>query len=242
MSSPSERSPDRRRHARIEPKGTVTIHALGNAHRGRLANIGRGGMYVATEIGLPHRLLGRTVELELRFDGALAAWQHLSGRISRIGADGVALVFEQPAAPLLLDMIDMLTTASHAHARRISVVLIDSDDARRSALAGGFLAAGCDVVTVGTPLEAIVRLGESHFEPDVIAVTSTQPAGAANEMRAFVRHHHRGAMLISIGPDVLKPLSDVHWLSEATGAADLPSRIRELLFAPRYRADEHRTG
>ena len=40
------REPDRRQHARIEPKGTVTVHALGNAHRARLVNIGVGGMFI----------------------------------------------------------------------------------------------------------------------------------------------------------------------------------------------------
>jgi hypothetical protein len=44
MNQPAAREPERRRHARIAPKGTVTIHALGNAHYARLANIGVGGM------------------------------------------------------------------------------------------------------------------------------------------------------------------------------------------------------
>jgi PilZ domain len=229
------REPDRRRHARIEPKGTVTIHALGNVHRGRLANIGTGGMYVATEVSLPDRLLGRVVDLELRFDGALAAWQRLSGRISRIAADGVAVVFAEPTTPALLRVIDALTTASHASARRISVMLIDIDSARRATIAAGFRAAACEVLEVGTQLEAIVRLGESHFEPDIIAVANTEPTRAADEMRAFVEHYHPSSMLVTIGPELLDRAGLTNWLSEATAASDLPARIRELLFAPRGR-------
>src|SRR5689334_17825224 len=80
MNELAGREPDRRRYTRIAPKGTVTIHAIGNAHYARLANIGVGGMYVATDVSLPDRLLGRVVGLELRFDGALAAWQRLTGR------------------------------------------------------------------------------------------------------------------------------------------------------------------
>ena len=235
MNQASGREPDRRRHVRIEPKGTVTIHALGNAHRGRLANIGVGGMYVATDVSLPDRLLGRVVDLELRFDGALAAWQRLTGRITRVATGGAAIVFAAPTEPALLRVIDVLTTTSHASARVISVVLIDADPARRAAIAAGFRAAGCQVLEVATQLEAIVRLGEAHFEPDIIAVANTQPATAADEMRAFVEQYHPSSMLVTIGPELLDPAGLANWLSAATATADLPTRIRELLFTPRGR-------
>jgi AmiR/NasT family two-component response regulator len=117
----------------------------------------------------------------------------------------------------------------------ISVVLIDADPARRAAIAAGFRAAGCQLIEVATQLEAIVRLGESHFEPDIIAVASTQPVTAADEMCAFVEHYHPSSMLVSIGPELLDPAGLDHWLSEATATEDLPGRIRELLFAPRGR-------
>lgn len=235
MSQSSGREPDRRQHARIEPKGTVTIHTLGNAHRARLVNIGVGGMYVATDVSLPDRLLGRIVDLELRFDGALAAWQRLTGRVSRIAAGGAAITFAAPTAPALLLLIDGLTTASHASARVISVVLIDADPPRRASIAAGFRAAGCQVLEVATQLEAVVRLGESHFEPDIVAVANTQPTTAADEMRAFVEHYHPTSMLVTIGPELLDPAGLANWLSAATTTADLPGRIRELLFAPRDR-------
>lgn len=233
MNQAARRESDRRRHVRMAPKGTVTIHALGNAHRGRLVNISVGGMYVATDVSLPHRLLGRVVDLELRFDGALAAWQRLTGRISRMAADGAAIVFDAPTAPALLLVIDKLTTASHASARVISVVLIDGDPARRGVIAAGFRAAGCDVLEVATQLEAIVRLGECHFEPDIIAVGNTHPANAAEEMRSFIEQHHASSMLVTVGPELLDPAGLANWLSAATAPADLPGRIRELLFAPR---------
>jgi CheY-like chemotaxis protein len=235
MNQSTRGEPDRRRHTRISPKGTVTIHVLGNAHYARLANIGVGGMYVATDVSLPDRLLGRVVGLELRFDGALAAWQRLTGRINRIDAGGAALAFAVPTAPALLHLIDGLTTASHASARVISVVLIDADAARRTAIAAGFRAAGCQIVEVASQLEAIVRLGESRFEPDVIAVASTQPVAAADEMREFVEHYHPSSMLVAIGPELLDPAGFDNWLSDTTATADLPARIRELLFAPRGR-------
>jgi hypothetical protein len=228
--------PDRRRHVRIEPKGTVTIHSLGNAHRGRVVNIGVGGVYIASDIRLPDRLLGRVVDLELRFDGALAAWQRLTGQISRISASGAAIVFTPPTAPALLLVLDSLTTASHASARVMSVVLIDAQAKRRAAIATGFRSAGCEVLEVATHLEAIVRLGESHFEPDIIAIANTQPVSAADEMRAFVEHYHPSSMLVTIGPELLDPAGLANWLSEATATSDLPARVRELLFASHGRS------
>jgi hypothetical protein len=141
-----------RSHRFREParRARSTIHALGHAHRGRLANIGLGGMYVATEVTFPDHLLGRIVDLELRFDGALAAWQRTTGRVKRISGTGVAIVFDAPTTPALLRMIDGLTTASHASARVVSVVLIDGDAARRALIAAGFRATGCEVMAVGT--------------------------------------------------------------------------------------------
>ena len=230
MTQHSGREPDRRQHVRIAPKGTITLHALGDVYRGRLVNIGAGGMYQATEITIPDRLLGHVVEAELRFDGPLAAWQRLVGRVDRIDADGLAIVFDPLTTPVLLRMIDDLTTASHASARRISVVLIDADAARRALIAAGFRATGCQVIEVATPLEAIVRLGESHFEPDVIAVANPQ-SGTASEMRAFIEREHPSSMLVTIGPELLDPAGLANWLSSASATADLPGRIRSLLFA-----------
>lgn len=233
MNQRPETAPDRRRHVRIEPKGTVAVYANEDTVRGRLANIGGGGMYVATNGSFPEHLLLRIVDLELRFDGAPAAWQRARGRVVRITSTGAAIVFEQPTAPLLLAMIDGLSTASYASARVISVVLIDADAPRRAAIAGGFRTAGCEVLEVSTQLEAIVRLGESHFEPDIIAVANTQPISAAEQMRSFVKRYHPSSMLVAIGPELLDPTALVDWLSEATATAGLPARIRELLFAPR---------
>jgi PilZ domain len=221
--------PDRRQHSRIEPKGTVTIHALGSAHRGRLVNLGAGGVYATTDVELVADVLGRVIEVELRFDGALAVWQRIAGRVSRIERAGVAIVFDSPTSPLLLRMIDELTTASHASARVISVVLIDVNAARRATIAAGFRKVGCEVLEVATSLEAIVRLGESHFEPDVIAVANSERG--EHEMRAFIERDHASSMLVTIGPELLDPAGLANWLSSSPSAASLPGRIRELLFA-----------
>jgi PilZ domain len=230
MTRTPTRDPDRRHHARIEPKGTVVIHVAEAAYRGRLVNIGAGGIYATVALGA-HVVVESVVDVELRFDGALAIWQRVAGRISRIDSAGAAIAFDTPTTPLLLRMIDELTTASHASARVISVVLIDANAARRGVIATGFGKVGCDVMQVATPLEAIVRLGESHFEPDVIAVANSESTAAADEMRAFVERDHASSMLVTIGPELLDPAGLANWLSSSTSTANLPGRIRELLFA-----------
>ena len=129
-------------------------------------------------------------------------------------------------------MIDEMSTASRADARIITVVLIDADPQRSSAMAAGFRATGCSVIEATTPLEAIVRLGESSFEPDIIAVADSQ-TDDADEMRAFVDREHPDARLITIGDEIFQPDGFANWLSSANPDADLAARVREALVAPR---------
>ena len=207
MTQRSGREPDRRQHARIEPKGTVTLYALGNWHRGRLVNIGAGGLHVATKIGVPDQIIGRVVDLELRFDGPLAVWQRLAGR------------------------------ASHAAARVISPVLIDADAARRATIAGAFRATGCEVVEAATSLEAIARLGESHFEPTSSRSLIRKRGRRRTKCAPLSSASTRTRCSSTIGHELLGPAGLANWLSSAT-SADLPARIRGLLFAPRSAGDD----
>jgi hypothetical protein len=224
--------PERRRHARISPKGTSVVHATSYALRGRIVNLGEGGMFVATRVSAPELLLGSAVDIELRLDTGFAQWLRGTGRIVRVTADGVAIAFDALPAQLR-KMIEDLTTASRARVRILAVVLIDADPPRRSAMAEGFRAAGCDVIEAATPLEAIVRLGESSFEPDVIAVADSQPSTAAEDMRTFVHHNHPNAKLVTIGDAALEPDGIAHWLSSADPDTNLPDRVREVLVRPR---------
>jgi hypothetical protein len=222
---------ERRRHPRIVAKGTVTILSAGHAQRGRIANVGNGGMFVRTIVSAPDRLLRRAVELEIRLDGGHAEWLPGTGEIVRIGAQGLAIAFDAPPTGLLR-MIDQLGTAARASARVLSVVLIDADDSRRSAMAAGFRATGCGVIEAATPLEAVVRLGETMFEPDVIAVADSQTSAAA-EMRAFIEREHPGAKLVTIGDELFAPDGIANWLSSTASYRDLPGRIRDVLVRPR---------
>ena len=191
-------------------------------------------MYILTNIRPLDRLLQSTVPVQIRLDTARAEWCRTQGRVVRIRDEGLAMEFEEPPAALLA-MIDGLETASNARNRVISIVLIDDDLPRRNRMADGFHAAGCTVIEAATPLEAITRLGESSFEPDVIAVADSQAAAQSDDMRAFVEREHPTVKMIRIGNEVLRPEGLTNWLSSAGIEADLADRVRHALVAPRSR-------
>jgi hypothetical protein len=229
MREPPRAQLERRTHARIVAKGAVSLLTANHAQRGRIANLGAGGMFVLTSATAPERLLRRAVEFQIRLDGGQAEWLHGSGEIVRIHAGGLAVAFATLPAGLV-HMIDHLTTAAHASARVMSVVLIDVEEHRRSAMAAGFRATGCSVIEAATPLEAVVRLGEAMFEPDVIAVADSQTAA---EMRVFVEREHPRTKLVTIGDELFAPDGIAHWLSATTSYVDLSTRIREVLVGSR---------
>lgn len=219
---------ERRGHARIVAKGTVVLHVAGVAHNGRIVNIAEGGMSIVTAVTPPQRWLGRTIDVQLRLDGASAEWLRGSGRVVRIRADGLALAFAT-APPFLGRVLDELSDASHARRRVLTVVLVDTDPARREAMCVGFRGAGCVVIDAASPLEAIVRLGESSFEPDVIAIADSQPSASADNLREFARQYHPHAKLVTIVNERVTSDGVPSWVSASDPEADLSQRIRAVL-------------
>jgi CheY-like chemotaxis protein len=212
----------------------VIIQAGDHAQRGRLANLGGGGLLATTEVTASERMLARKVDLELRLDSQASEWLRLTGRILRIGANSVAVGFD--SVPDSFErLFDQISTASHGHRRILSVVLIDATPERRLPIAEAFRAAGCAVVDVATPLEAIVRLGESHFEPDLIAIGNSLPSGSSDELHRFVEREHPRAKLVTIGDELIEPEGLAHWLSSANPGDDLAARLREVLINPARR-------
>jgi len=230
----SDHARERRRHQRIGAKGTLTIRSPDHEQHGRIANISAGGVYVFTNVSPPRRLLARAVEVVLRLDAGHAEWLEATAKIVRVEPGGMAIAFES-ASVQLLRVIDDVVTASRARSRVVAVVLIDEQTQRRSAMAAGFRATGCAVVEAATPLEAIVRLGESSFEPDIVAVADSRTPEEAEQMRTFVEREHPRAKLVAIGDEIFQPDGFVHWLSATDSADDLAARVRDVLVAPRRR-------
>lgn len=225
-------SQERRQTVRSSPKGTVSIRTSDYDVRGRIADVSRGGLCAITLVTPPERVLGCSAELELRFDTQQSAWIQVSGHILRLGATRLAIGFDR--VPDGFDrLIDDTLTASHSRNRVLAAILVDSNLERRQRIAEAFRAAGCAVVDVSTPLEAIVRLGEFHFEPDIIAIADSFPATIADELRKFVDLEHPHAKLVTINDDVTGPEGIVHWLSAANPGDDLARRVHDLLLKPR---------
>jgi len=221
---------ERRRNRRIAPKGSVLVRAGTYLLRGRIANLSLGGLSATTVVTAPVRLLGSSVEIELRFDGSARAWCELGGRLLRSGATSLAIAFDR-VPPRFAQTIEEMHDALHGRRRVLSIVLVDTHDERRAMLAEGFRRACCDVIDTATPLEAIVRLGESHFEPDVIAIADSSPATISDELRRFVDREHPHARVLTIGHESVGPEGSAQWLSSADPASDLVTRIRQLLVA-----------
>src|SRR3569623_1756050 len=137
-------------------------------------------------------------------------------------------------------MTDVADRRKHARiALKGTAILLAGEYAVRSRLAnlstGGFLAR--TLVTpplrqLGRSVDIELRLGESSFEPDVIAVADSIPAVTANEMREFVGRNHPRVKLVSI-TDVIDPDINIFQLPPEDLRGNLADAIRRVLGRPR---------
>jgi CheY-like chemotaxis protein len=203
---------ERRGSARFSPKGTVLFRGEAGLEHGRLSNLSRGGMLVAT----PHP----------------DEWLPMSGRIRRIGVATLAIELVT-ASPSFVQLVDDSSTASERDVQILSVLLVDATTSRRVAVADAFRAVGCSVLEASTPLEAIVRLGEAQFEPDLIVIADSAPSATSDDLRRFVEREHPDAKLVTVGDELVDPAGLLPWLSSANLEGDMVARVQELLSRPR---------
>jgi len=222
---------ERRRSPRMKIKGTVVVLVAEHVVSGRVENLSLGGILVSTSGTGLEQLLGRTAAIELRLDGNDAEWLRCTGRVKRVGAGSLAVELDSvPRA--FSQLIDDSSTAWHRNRRVLSVILVDATASRRAAIAEAFKTVGCWVIEVSTPLEMVVRLGESQFEPDLIVVADSVPEASSAELRQFIAREHPRAKLVTIGDELIEPDGIAHWLSSADPRGDLVARVRALLMRP----------
>jgi len=197
--------------------------------RCRIVNLSHGGILVIAPMRAGEVLVpGRSLEIELRFDGKDSRWLRLAGRIRRVQETTIAMEFEKVSLEFI-QLVDDSLGASYGRRRILSVVSVDATAGRRTPIAEAFRSAGCIVVEVSTPLEAIVRLGELEFEPDLIVIADSVPGSISGELRQFIEREHPRAKLVTVGDDLINPNEQNHWLSSADPGRDLLTRVRRLL-------------
>lgn len=228
ISSPPPR-PERRRGVRSAPKGSVVVTAGDVVQRGRIENLSRSGLLLSTDRPAREALLGRAVELELRLDGRSAAWLGIAGTVRRVDAGTLAIELAAPPAAYV-QLAEAAAAAADLADQVDTVVVVDARADRRGAIRDAFAAIGCAVVEASSPLEAIVRLGESRFEPDLVVVADSIPSSTSDELRRFVEREHPGATLVTVGDEQLEPAGGPsYWVSSADSGRDLIARIRSLV-------------
>jgi hypothetical protein len=220
MTSTQQPPDERRPSVRISPKGSVVLCAGEHVERGRIASISGGGLLAITSGHAPGLSPGTPVAVELRLDAASSEWLRFAGHVLRIDGRSIGIALETGSKAFTRLVEDGLS-ASGADDGVRTVVLVDATPERRGPVADAFRACGCNVLEVATPLEAIVRLGELRFEPELIAIADSLPSAISDDLRIFVEREHPQAKLVTIGDDILSPRGSARWLSSADPHGDL---------------------
>jgi hypothetical protein len=193
-------STDRRQDIRVVANGSVIVHGRRRV-RGRLSDISSSGLRMQLTASEPGCTCGDDVELEVHLDRAGATWLRFLGRVLRVDQREIAILFT--AVPLELAgvirdvLVSTLEGSSVAH-----VLLVDANLERRVPFAALLRRAGCRVMDVATPLEAIAHLGGSAIESWVVAIADTTPASIAEELRRFLAETDaRPGEVVALGKD-----------------------------------------
>jgi hypothetical protein len=223
---------ERRRTMRVRSKGSVRFCHDAQPIRGRIIDLGIGGVSLRTELQVGLGLyIGEPVRLEVRLD-ARSKHFPIDGRVLRslaatnviaLGFEGVPSDFE--------DCIHDELVAAGKHDALPHMILVDIAATRRHAFASAFRTAGCHVTEVSTPLEAIARLGRLRFEPGVIAIADSVPESTAEDLRTFLGREHPEAHMIAIGSSNRNRSLGGSWLSWADARDDLDLRVGRVITA-----------
>lgn len=153
--------------------------------RGRLSNISSGGMLMRPGDGEALCGSGEHVDVELHLDRKGAMWLQFDGDVVRSDHSELAICFT--AVPVdFADVVQDALVSALEGAALAHVLLVDANAQRRGPFAALLRRAGCRVAEVATPLDAIAHLGGSAIHSWIVAVASTVPASAAEELQRFL--------------------------------------------------------
>ena len=207
---------DRRQQVRVVANGSVIVY-LHEAVRGRLSNISSGGMLVRLAENEPGCWSGEHVEVELHLDRTGATWLRFRGDVVRSDQCEVAISFM--SVPLdFADVVQDALVSALDGAALPHVLLVDPDAHRRAPFAALLRRAGCRVVEVATPLDAIAHLGGSAIHSWVVAISSTVPTSTADELQRFLTESDAPVDVRMLGSK--SPTSALAWFTATARRPD----------------------
>ena len=198
-------SRDRRSSGRVQTTGTALVHG-GVAVHARILDLAIGGvrLLVDDQAALPDS--GARVRLDLRTDRS-GGWLTLIGYVVRVEArgSGAALAIEVPVAPPdFEDLVQDELLATLECTQVPWLLLVDRERGRRELVADAFRAAGCRVIEMSCPLEAIVEIERSRLHLWAAVIADTKLASHADELRKFLRDTYPGVPQIDVGQRLRK--------------------------------------
>jgi hypothetical protein len=221
-----------RRTMRVRSKGSVRIRDGARLIRGRILDIGVGGLSVRAEVPIGFASLARTsVRVDVSLDACTKQFS-LAGHVLRSEAATKEIAIEFDEVPRgFEDCVKDELLAAVEHDTLPRMILVDTVAKRRGVFAKAFRGAGCSVTEVSTPLEAIARLGQLRFEPGVIAIADSVPESIAADLREFLCEHHPEAHMVAISGSSRRRHRGESWLSWADTGDDLPLRVGRVITA-----------
>jgi CheY-like chemotaxis protein len=221
-----------RRTMRVRSKGSVRIREGARLIRGRILDIGVGGISVRAEVPIG---FASPVRMPVRVDVSLDACSKrfsLTGHVlrSRAATNVIAIEFDELPSGFE-DFVQDELLAAVEHDALPRMILVDTVAKRRGVFANAFRGAGCSVTEVSTPLEAIAQLGQLRFEPGVIAVADSVPESIAADLREFLCEHHPEAHMVAISGSSRTRDPGESWLSWADTRDDLALRVGRVITA-----------
>jgi CheY-like chemotaxis protein len=221
---------ERRRAMRVRSKGSVGIHHGARLIRGRILDLGVGGVCAELPIGFASNP-GEPVRVDVKLD----AWSKqfsLAGQVLRsLEATGVIAIQFRKVPSDFVDCMQEELLAAAKHDAAPQLLLVDPVAERRRVFASAFRGAGCAVTEVSTPLEAIAWVEQLRFEPGVIAIADSVPESIAEDLREFLGQQHPVAHMVAIGASGRRRDHGASWLSWVNTRDDLRLRVGRVITA-----------
>ena len=222
----------------MRSKGSVQIRRGTRIVGARVIDLAAGGICVRTDIPIELAgVIGERVSIHLRLDAVPPRHFALLGHVLRASASTnlIALAFDAVPADFEDWIQDELLPLSHDVLPHM--ILVDSPGARRHMIANAFRTAGCHVTEASMPLDAIAHLGQSRFEPGLIAIADSVPEAVAEQLRAFLLEEHPGAHMVAIGSSAVhRPLPRAGSIDERSRRSADPCWSRDVAHGSRRRS------